>query len=353
MTQVVVSGIGMHTSMGGAVQAAAGHRAGLTRVQEISERPYFSEETREIESISGHPSHGVTEGFQGRGRLLRLVRNAFDDLWISVSREGISAAQCGIVVVGPDVNDGVPSWLQTEDQRQKLGSQVARLAGVYATVPDGVPYLGGKVSTAAALQGAITQVTTGAWSHALVVAMDSLLEWDTLSSLVEKERVKTDSNPNGLMPGEAACVLLFESDATAAALGRVPLAVPRAPSALLTDDTEDAGPGERLARVLYEAASRTQCDPSLGTLYSDLSGNPTHAVDFATALVRLQRATPLATWDHEMPAISFGDTGAAAGLLSTCLAARAFDRGYALGDVSAIALSANESSHAAFILERP
>ena len=68
----------------------------------------------------------------------------------------------------------------------------------------------------------------------------------------------------------------------------------------------------------------------LGLFIGDLNGTERRALDWGHAIMRLRSklesdlAVPL--W---LPAASFGDTGAAAGPVAICLAARGFDRGYA------------------------
>jgi 3-oxoacyl-[acyl-carrier-protein] synthase-1 len=49
-----------------------------------------------------------------------------------------------------------------------------------------------------------------------------------------------------------------------------------------------------------------------------------------------------------LPAASFGDTGAATGAVATCMAARAFERGYAPGDAALIGLSSESGERGAF-----
>jgi len=57
------------------------------------------------------------------------------------------------------------------------------------------------------------------------------------------------------------------------------------------------------------------------------------------ALVRARRTTAVDRFAIELPALCFGDVGAAFPALAIALAARAFERGYAKGEVALVCAS--------------
>ncbi len=79
-SMVAVTGLGMTSSMGGVVTACAAARAGMQRAGPLAEVQVHDLDLFESVPIQGHPVRGVTEGYQGMGRLLRLADEALLDL---------------------------------------------------------------------------------------------------------------------------------------------------------------------------------------------------------------------------------------------------------------------------------
>ena len=74
---------------------------------------------------------------------------------------------------------------------------------------------------------------------------------------------------------------------------------------------------------------------------SDLNGETYRAHEWGGVLVRLKetQGNLLDSLQHWCPALGFGDTGAASGAVSVCVANAAFERGYAPA-LDAVILSA-------------
>src|SRR5687767_1477788 len=78
--ELVLSGFGLHSSLGGLASAAAAFRCGLARARELPDWPYFDEDTLHEHKLIGHPAAAIDDGFQGMGRLLKMAQGALDDL---------------------------------------------------------------------------------------------------------------------------------------------------------------------------------------------------------------------------------------------------------------------------------
>ena len=89
-----------------------------------------------------------------------------------------------------------------------------------------------------------------------------------------------------------------------------------------------------------------------GVLISDANGQTWRAADLGHAIARVQQRYPVGSWPLEIPAVSFGDTGAAAGVLNLALAARAFEHGYSKADVALVMLTSDTAERAAFAVGR-
>ena len=90
----------------------------------------------------------------------------------------------------------------------------------------------------------------------------------------------------------------------------------------------------------------------LGTIYSDLKGDDFGAVDLANAMLRSSPVYPLNQWRLELPAVSFGDTGTAAGLLAVCLAIRGLRRGYLSGTRALVVASSEDGGRTALAITK-
>src|SRR5688572_3615056 len=76
MTAVAISAVGAATCLGTSVHAAAAARAGIARSQELAVKLDNDETIVPV----GHPITGLTDGFEGVGRLARIGLAAAEDL---------------------------------------------------------------------------------------------------------------------------------------------------------------------------------------------------------------------------------------------------------------------------------
>src|SRR4051812_18064730 len=76
--RVVITSVGLCSSLGGAVQACAAARAGISRPSDV-ELTAFDRDKEDAVPITGHPVPGLTS-FRGKGRLIGLAEQAITDL---------------------------------------------------------------------------------------------------------------------------------------------------------------------------------------------------------------------------------------------------------------------------------
>jgi 3-oxoacyl-[acyl-carrier-protein] synthase-1 len=84
----------------------------------------------------------------------------------------------------------------------------------------------------------------------------------------------------------------------------------------------------------------------------NLNGTERRALDWGHTLIRLQRELPLGGLPLWVPAVHFGETGAAAGLLAVCMVLRAFVRGYAPGNRALVWLASDNRPRGVLLLQR-
>lgn len=336
---LAISALGAVTCFGGMNTAAAAARAGLSSARDLPDLTYIDDDSKESTPAAGAPIVGITDGFEGAGRLGRMSALAVEELasaadWINPRR-----IRCFLALP-----------VMTEDEARLVGKSLARALGAPADLVH--VHALGHHGTGRALREAAEALRAGRCDHAVVGACDSWVDAVRLQQSVDLGRLKTLNNPVGFTPGEAAVFLLLERPGSAGG-GR------RAPDALLTEVREEIEEnnhaadkpltGGALARLLCATLGRGD----RGTLYLDLNGEEFRAADWGMALMRAQRARDLDNWAQEMPAASFGDTEVASSILAAGLATRAFARGYAVGDRALVIVSGEGTERLALVIERP
>jgi len=183
-----------------------------------------------------------------------------------------------------------------------------------------------------------------------VGGVDSLLESGYLQFLLEERKLKAGNFPVGLLPGEAAGFVVVETLEHArkrgaevlARVSPVHTAMEAAPS-----HGDDPGRADGTTRVLREALADAPCGPGgVWRIVNDLNGERWRFLEWAMADARALSKLP-PEWRLWHPADSFGDIGAATGAAHLCIAARAFQRGYARGEAILVCNSSEGGERAA------
>jgi 3-oxoacyl-[acyl-carrier-protein] synthase-1 len=371
---VVIGGIGMVASLGlDAPTVCAAARAGLVRPQTIDGYRIRSAVEGDEEPVIGYPATLLTAGFEGDARLIRLAQGALSDLLRHTPQIEWRTCRHKFYLALPDshrVNRGeqlimdsaarealrerleedAPTPLVPEAVGMSIASKAAASAA-WPTIPDvAFANLGGATGVMQAIQRASGDLSAGAIEVAVVLAVDSLLDERTLDWLNSCGRLKCDASPTGLRPGEAAVGLalrLGTGDAVEiSTVGLGDMAFARDQRTFLGGSSPG---GEGLAEVLRALrADETDRAPWLVT---DQNGETYRSADWGFAVVRLRSgdagfADPIVWY----PAASLGDTGVAAPLVSICLAARAWERGYAPADIALVTASDDDEGRAGLAL---
>jgi 3-oxoacyl-[acyl-carrier-protein] synthase-1 len=348
----VISGIGLHSILGGATTAAAAFRCGMSKPCELPEWPYFDEVEQDEHFLIGYPAMDVAAGFQGIGRLLRLGTMALSDLGSSVDFAKLEPSRLGIILVLPT------AFAESEWTADELIDRLCKLSKLSIDSKHIRTSVDGRLGVANAIQDALAQISSRQLDHVIVGAIDSHLMTDRLYALLQTRGIKTVDNPVGFIPGEAAVFVLLELKDRAKRRDGDIGAVIHPPTVIVPDNSEESNspqqqPGSVLSKAILNSLHIASSPiPLQGTVYTDLNGTTPRALEFGGALVQISSACPFSGWQQALPALSFGETGAASALVATCMAVRAFDRGYAHGDHALIISSEDTGGNAAFLLSR-
>lgn len=359
MSSLVVTGLGLASSLGNAVGGAAAVRAGLTRPADLEgvELPPEDERSR---AVTGHPIVGLTDGTSYLGRWMCLAHAAVQDLMSRVDL-GLAGARdrCMILLVVPEqlverygllapVSD---AWLHA-----RYGIGLVRAVIGPGAGPRVELVRGGRAGALRALMRARELIHQREVARVLVVAADSWVEPASARWLARCARLKTPDNPVGVVPGEAGACVLVESVTTARTDGRRVEAEVRSVhverAAAQLDPATGRGLGPALSRVL-EASLRASgvTMPFAGDVYVDHEGTEDQAYDLG--ILRLRASDVLASRARMvLPAVALGALGVASGAVALVLAARGLARNPARGEYAEVLSRADEGDVGAACLRR-
>lgn len=361
---VQLTGLGLVGALGyDATTALAAARAGVSRASAQTHWRLRSGVTGLEEPVIGHAADLLTMGFEGSARLKRLASGALQDLASQGADSTGIGGRLGVYLALPRHDrvlgcgslrsaDASPPAPEDLPAPEPAGQFLQGLPGADAWLADTVATVlqqGGHTAGVSALQAAVQALLAGQIDTAIVLAVDSLLDEDSLSWLAACGRLKCDDMPSGLLPGEAAVALAFRRTGEA---GR-PLAALRG-LALAEEPLAQAearvSHGEVLCAVLAQARA---ADPqrSSAWLLADLNGEHHRAHEWGSALARLRGvddgfAAP-AVW---LPALGFGDTFAASAPLAVAMACHAWQRGCAPAAGALVASCADDGARTALLL---
>jgi 3-oxoacyl-[acyl-carrier-protein] synthase I len=363
MSDVAITGLGAITSVGmDAVTTCASIRAGLSRPALLDHGFVLDVREQQEIPITGHPAGSVARGFSNVGRWLQLAAVALKDLCSSaalptpVEDPGVWRQTTCLAVVPvlgerflPDPNcsedeiDGAFALPLLERVRRFFGPGRTRVLAR------------GRAGVLESLEMARRHFDRHEEARAIVLVVDSLVDIAGVEWLTEMGRIKSDDNPVGLSPGEAACAFLLEHPASASSRGASPIATVRSvatgqePMSFLSGEISQ---GQALAEVIRTVLAGTNNDrPFGGTVIADLNGETWRAHEFGTARTRVPRSL----WESDdvmLPVSSTGDAGAATAGIQLAVACRALARGYAGGDRVLVTCSDEEGTVGAAVLNR-
>lgn len=264
----------------------------------------------------------LEQPWRGLTKLAKMAALAIDEALQDVSMDERNRLPLLLCVAEPD-RPGRTGGLDDK----LFGLVQAELGLTFA--PQSAMLAQGRVGVAVALMQARSLLADARVPGVLIAATDSLLTWPTLSHYDQEDRLLTEQNSNGFMPGESAgAVLVGTPTGTVGGLvcTGIGFGVESAP----------IGSGEPLrAEGLTQAIKACLADAGcqmhdVDFRITDLSGEHYYFKEAALALSRTlrQRKEEFDIWH---PAECTGEIGAAAGITVIALAQAAAEKGYAKG----------------------
>jgi 3-oxoacyl-[acyl-carrier-protein] synthase-1 len=213
------------------------------------------------------------------------------------------------------LDEQLPTLIQNE-----LGVTFAQSSTV-------VPH--GRVAVAVALSQARTLLGSSKIPGVLIVGADSLLSWPTLSHYEREDRLLTESNSNGFMPGEGAGALWVGAvEARPAQLMCNGIGFGREPAHIDSGEPLRADGLTQAIKASLDDAGRQLAD--MDFRITDNSGEHYYFKEASLALSRTLRQRK-ESFDIWHPAECTGEAGAVSGVAVIATAREACLKGYAPG----------------------
>lgn len=343
-----VGGLGVVTSLGfGATDSFAAARAGLARTSELPIHNFGADDTWGGAPLVGHCVESIADGHVAMSKALALGRPALRDLLDNCRIESDEWKRTGVFVnvsdcflldrfasLSEDWNNYERAETPSQSWREQCRSLIPRLL---EGLPPGPPpneqylYFGGHCGTAFALRDAMRALRANQFDRCLIGGIDSCVELHFLEAAAAAGMLKTAAFPVGFMPGEAAGFLLLEKgrEPTARQEQQRTLRIGEEP-VIAKDESDRFSEEPPNGRVLSDLVVRSQPSAApVGLVIADLNGDVHRAADWGAAITQLQQDYELGDKPAWLTALSFGETGAATGILAIGMAARAVARSYA------------------------
>ncbi len=217
----------------------------------------------------------------------------------------------------------------------------------------------GHAGTLRAIHMSIERMARGEFEACAVCGTDSYFDADTIDWLSEHRRLVGVDIRNGFAIGEAAGAILLVSDRLRNRLGVPSCGKAHRPGIsveqVCIQDNEDSlgiGLSDAVGEAVGSAGAALRLpEQAIDIAYCDVNGERYRSEEWGFAVLRNPHAFKDSAYITATE--SWGDVGAASGVLNCILASRAWSRGYAQGPRAMIWGSSEAGERAALVLEQP
>jgi 3-oxoacyl-[acyl-carrier-protein] synthase I len=283
----------------------------------------------------------LEQPWRGLSKLARMAAMAIEESLEDIAQEAwpkIPLLLCVAEHDRPGRLDGLDDQLFIDIQ-QLLGTNFS---------PDSSIVAHGRASMAVALAAADKLLQHKKCQHVLVAAADSLLTWSTLSVYEKADRLLTEKNSNGFMPGEAGGAVLIGLPSNNIELRCTGLGFAIEKAHLESGEPLRAeGMSSAIKQALFDAGHQMH---DMDYRITDISGEQYYFKEAALAVscTMRQRKKVFDIWH---PAECTGETGATSGLAMLAVTDAACRKGYSMGPRIVAHMANDTGQRAAVILE--
>ncbi len=336
MTPLHLSAIAMVCPVGlTAPSACAALRAGIDGFTDL---PYLDDDG---EPIVGAVIPDLAPDLRGRPRLMALGTMVFEALPQRLPA-GLDLQDCPLIFCTREPErPGARFNSMLQEIETGLGITFRRDGSCHVDK--------GQVAAFEAIARVAELLVSGEIKACLIAAVDSLIDARSLNWLDRAQRLKTSTQSDGAIPGEAACLILASlKPMTPTSVTVQGLGFGMEPATVLDDEPLL---GEGMAAAVRQALAQAGLEMhEVAFRLSDVAGESYAFEELVLAQSRLSRQ-PRASQDLWHPAECVGDCGAASGLVQLAWAEQAFANAYAPGPTALAHASTASGARAAAVLQ--
>ena len=326
---IVVVGVGMTTSIGlTAAETAASVRARMSRFSEST----IQDKKRQPYTLAEIPDDAISDVAvaveKGASRLTareqRLVQLAVHALRESRAPLGDAAPPLSVCLALPEAETTRP--VNRAATLRSLCSAVGQAVQAERSDASHIGRAGGL----AAIGQAIAALQSGHSEFIIAGGVDTYRDAYVLSALDVARRVKSESNWDGFVPGEAAAFLLLTRARSASQRG-LPVLATISPVSFGFEpghlDSKETYRGDGLATTISGLLALGGFENPIAEVFSSMTGESYWSKEWGVAYLRNKDAFSSSHGMHH-PADCYGETGAASGPLLVGLATLGIQRNY-------------------------
>jgi 3-oxoacyl-[acyl-carrier-protein] synthase-1 len=325
--------------------SAAAVRAGIQRLREF---PYVTPQGQPVIVAS---DARLADALEGRARLVPLVESVVAEVRGKLGALDLSKGGCDVFLALPETRPGFSD--EDAEWVVRTTTGILHAQKIVARVLVGGR---GHAGALAAVErvAALARQRQGA-SLFLVIGVDSYVHLGTFGWLEGRRQLAQPDVRNGFVPGEAAGALVLVTSTMRRQLGAPSLAsvagVATARETLLRDsETGSLGMGTSDA-VLRAAVGLALPGQAADDVYCDINGESYRSEEWGFFALRAYRA--VRRLEYRAPSDSWGDVGAAFGVLASILAVQSFARSYAQGPRALVMAGSESGLRGAMFLQAP
>jgi 3-oxoacyl-[acyl-carrier-protein] synthase I len=319
---IVVSGVAAVSPVGhSAAVSFTSVKAGLPRIGESTDLSIRNDKGK-LMPVTCAAVTGITDGQRRYLRHFRMAVRAFAEVLVNAQLDEALLTDTALyLVLAEPERPGMDQRVEKD-----LVRQIARVLGLADPSAHTTITNTGHAGVFAAVQAAASAIVAGRCARAIIGAVDGYLDELTLEWLKDTGRLKTDDNPKGFIPGEAAAFLVLERHSAADERNGSALArLVGIGNAIESNSIYDKSPctGEGLTAAIRSAIEGSDAS-RLALVVCDLNGERYRANEWGHAITRSFASAPPELMWH--PADCLGDCGAAAGVLNVIFGSLALAR---------------------------
>lgn len=338
-TVLSVPRIGMASSVGvNALSCCAAIRARVARFEQV---PFHDGKGKPIIAAPAAEAAGQRTGY---GRILSLLEISIRECASPLPSKG-ELPPLLVCLDVPDRRD------YPKDVGPKVLADLATALKVRLS-KESRAFLMGPPGVFRALETARQLIRSGSAETCLVAAGDSLINDRALAELEGSRRLKTEFNPDGVIPGEGAACLALEAPKKSRP-GLMEIVGIGFGTEASAGKPDEPNLGVGLAQALQSALA----DADVGLQDVDfriggMTGERWSFMEASTAMARVQRVHR-ESFELWVPAEKLGDVGAALPGCMLVAAAVGFSRKYAPGQSAIVFATSLQSERAACVVRAP